>query len=77
VLPTPIEAVLGVTTIELSIAGVTVNVADPLIVPEVAVMLADPCATPVASPAALTVANEVAEDVHETELVMFCEAPLL
>ena len=76
-LPAPMDAVLGVTAMELNVGTVTVKVADPLIVPEVAVMLADPCATAVANPPLLTVATEVAEDVHVTELVMFCDVPLL
>lgn len=53
----------------------TVNVAEPLIVPEVAVMVAVPCATLVAKPDALIVATEGLDDVHVT--VRFCIVPSL
>ena len=56
---------------ELNTAAVTVNVADPLIVPEVAVIVAVPCATLVANPPLLTVATEVAEDVQVALVVRF------
>jgi hypothetical protein len=66
-----------VTEIEVSSGAVTVNVAEPLIVPEVAVTVAVPCAMLVASPPLLTVATEVADDVHVDVLVRFCVVPLL
>jgi hypothetical protein len=69
--------VVGVTEIEVNTAAVTVNVAAPLIVPEVAVMVAVPCATLVASPALLTVATDFAEEVHVAVLVRFWVVPLL
>jgi hypothetical protein len=71
------EAVLGVTATEVNTAAVTVSVADPLIVPEVAVIVADPCATLVANPLLLTVAIDVAEDDQETLSVIFSVVPLL
>jgi hypothetical protein len=71
------EAMPGVTAIELNTAAVTVNVADPLIVPEVAVIVADPCPTLVANPMLLTVAIEVAEDDQVTLSVTFPVVPLL
>lgn len=64
------------TAIEVNTAAVTVRVAEPLIEPEEAEMVAVPCATAVASPA-LTVATEAAEDVHAAVLVKFCVVPLL
>src|SRR5947209_7279354 len=70
------DAGFGVTAMELSVAAVTVKVADPLIVPEVAVIVDDPAAIAVASPA-LTVATAVDEDVHVAVLVRFCLLPLL
>jgi hypothetical protein len=76
VVPLAIDAVLGVTAIEVSTGAVTVNVADPLIVPDVAVMVALPCATPEASPA-LTVATEVADEVQLALVVKFCVLPSL
>jgi hypothetical protein len=77
VLLTPIEAVLGVTAIDVSTAAVTVKVADPLIVPEVAVIVAVPWAMLVANPLLLTVAIEVVDDVHVAVLVRFLVVPLL
>lgn len=76
-LPAAIDAVLGVTATELNVAAVTVNVAEPLIAPDVAVIVAEPTATAVAKPAVLTVATAVADDVHVAVLVMFCVVPLL
>ena len=63
--------------IEVNTAAVTVSVAEPLIVPEVAVIVAVPCATLVAKPLLLTVATEVADDVHVAVLVNVCVVPLL
>ena len=68
---------LGVTEIEVSTAAVTVNVAEPLIVPEVAVIVALPWATLVANPLLLTVAIVVAEEVQVAVLVRLCLVPLL
>jgi hypothetical protein len=66
-----------VTEIEVNTAAVTVNVAEPVIVPEVAVMVAIPGATLVASPPLLTVAMEVADEVQVAVLVRVCVVPLL
>jgi len=66
-----------VTEIEVSTAAVTVNVAEPLIVPDLAVMVAVPAVTPVASPVLLTVATEVFEEVQVAVLLRFCVVPLL
>jgi hypothetical protein len=67
----------GVTAIEVSTAAVTVSVANPLIVPEAAVIVADPCAMLVAKPTLLTVAAFVAEEDQVTALLKFCVVPLL
>jgi hypothetical protein len=69
--------VAGVTEIEVKTAAVTVNVAEPLIVPEVAVMVVLPGAKLVASPPVLTVAIEVAEEVQVEVEVSVCVVPLL
>jgi hypothetical protein len=69
--------VAGVTEIEVNTAAVTVNVAEPLIVPDLAVIVAPPCATLVARPPLLTVAIDVAEEVQVALLVRFCVVPLL
>ena len=65
------------TEIDVSTAPVTVSVAEPLIVPEVAVIVAVPCAKLVASPALLTVAIDVAELVQVAVVVRFWFVPLL
>jgi hypothetical protein len=77
VLPAATDAVVGATEIEVNTAAVTVNVAEPLIIPEVAVTVAVPCATPVASPPLLTVAVVIAEEFQTAVLVRFCVVPLL
>jgi hypothetical protein len=66
-----------VTEREVNTAGVTVIVAEPLIAPEVAVIVAVPGATPVANPPFVIVATEFADDVHVDVLVTFCVVPLL
>lgn len=75
-MPAATEAGLGVTAIEVNTAAVTVNVAEPLIVADVAVMLAVPVATLVDRPALLTVATEAADDFH-VAVVRTCVVPLL
>lgn len=47
----------------------TVNTVDPLMVPDVAVIVVVPCAAAVARPPALTVAVAVVEELQVTELV--------
>ena len=69
---------LGLTLIEVNTAAVTANVAEPLILPEVAVIVVVPCATLVAKPVlALMVATEVFEEVQLAVVVRFCVLPLL
>ena len=67
----------GVTEIEVSTAAVTVNVAEPLIVPDLAVMVVFPFATLVAKPPLLMVAIDFAEEVQVAVVVRFCVVPLL
>ncbi len=64
VAPTLIEGVAGVTAIDVSVAagGVTVNVVEPEILPEVAVIVVAPAATADARPEPLMVAMFVADD---------------
>lgn len=57
--------------------AVTVNVAEPWIVPDVAVIVVVPAATLVANPPLLIVAIVVAVDVQVAVLVRFCVVPLL
>jgi hypothetical protein len=75
--PFTIDAVAGVTDKEESTGAVTVSVAEPLMAPDVAVMVAPPCAALVASPPLLTVAVAVDDDIHIAALVRFCVVPLL
>ena len=67
----------GVTEMEVNTAAVTVSVAEPLTVPDAAVMVAVPWATLVASPLLLTVAADVAEEVQVAVLVRVWVVPLL
>ena len=68
--------VAGVTPMDMSVAAVTVSVADPDTLPSVAVIVSDPWPVAVARPldpvALLTAATLVAEDVQLAELVRFC-----
>jgi len=66
----------GVTAIETRVGGFTVKEVDPVIAPEVAVIVELPAATAVANPAALMVATLVSEEVQVTELVRFTVVPL-
>jgi len=66
----------GVTAIEVRVAR-TVTFAVPLIVPLVAVSVADPGPTVVTSPAALTVATAALLVVHVAVLVRSCVVALL
>jgi hypothetical protein len=62
---------------EVSTAAVMVRVVEPLILPELAVIVELPVATPVARPPVLTVAIEVDDEVQTAALVRFCVVPLL
>jgi hypothetical protein len=71
VAPLVIDGFAGVTAIDCSVAAVTVRVVDPLIPPDVALIVEVPTPAPVASPAALIVAVVVVPDDHVTVLVRF------
>lgn len=74
--PGAIEDVAGVTAIDTNVAAVTVTVDDPLAEPDVAVIVAVPCATLVASPVVgVMVATVAALELHCTMPVMFCVLP--
>jgi len=79
VVPSAIDGAVGVTAIDTSAAAVTVTVVDPLIVPEVAVIVAVPSptlvASPVVCPAMLIVATVGVSELHCTVPVMFCVLP--
>jgi hypothetical protein len=70
VLPLATVALLGVTLIELTAGGSTVNVAVPLIEPEVAVSVTVPCVSAVATPP-LTVAIAMFDELQVALLVKF------
>ncbi len=76
VAPAGIDGLAGVTAMETRVGAVTVKTVDPLIVPDVAVIVEVPAATAVANPAELIVATLVAEEVQVTELVRFAVVPL-
>jgi hypothetical protein len=61
---------------EAKVGAVTVRRVDPLMVPEVAVIVEVPAATAVANPAELMVATLVADDVQVAELVRLAVVPL-
>jgi len=75
--PFAIEAAAGITDNEVKTGAVTVNAAEPLIVPDVAVIVVPPCAMLVASPLALTVAVGEDDDIHVAVLVRSCVLPSL
>jgi hypothetical protein len=77
VAPLAIDGFAGVTAIDCNVAAVTVRVVEPLIAPDVAVIVEVPTPAPLASPEALIVAVVVAPDDHVTVLVRFCVVPSL
>jgi len=62
---------------EVNVGAETVSVADPLILLDVAVMVADPWMKVVARPPVFTVATDVAEEVQAAVLVRFWVVPLV
>ncbi len=78
VVPAAMEPVVGVIAIVVSVAAVTVMVAELPVIPDSeAVIIEDPAATPVATPLDAMVAAAVFDDAHVTEEVMFCVLSLL
>jgi hypothetical protein len=75
--PLAIDALPGLTDIDTNTGDVTAKLVEPVIVPEVAVIIVLPGLTLVASPPLLTVAIVVADEVHVTMLVRVCVVPLL
>ena len=75
VCPATIEGEAGVTAIDTNDGAVTVNVVDPLITPDVAVMSVVPATRLVASPLAAIVAVAGVPDVHVTLAVRFWVLP--
>src|SRR5580698_10102188 len=77
VVPLAIDGFAGVTAIDCSVAAVTVRTVEPLIAPDVALIVEVPTPAPVARPAALMVAVVVVPDDHVTLDVRFCVVPSL
>jgi hypothetical protein len=77
VAPLVIEGFAGVTTIDCSVAAVTVRTVEPLIAPDVALIVDVPTPAPVARPAVVIVAVVVVPELHVTVLVKFCVLPSL
>ncbi len=79
VVPRAMLGLAGVTAMDTSVAGVTVMVVEPVVPPEVAVIVVEPAATEVASPfepaALLIVATAVADELQVTAVVRFCVVP--
>ncbi len=67
------------TAIDTSVAGVTVSVVDPDMLPDVAVTVVEPAATDVARPfepvALLIVATPALDELQVTAVVRFCVVP--
>jgi len=79
VVPAAIEGFIGVTAIETRVAGVTVSVVDPEMLPEVAVIIVEPAAAEVANPlepaALLIVAAPVFDELQVAAVVRSCVVP--
>ena len=72
VVPLGIEGLTGVTARDTSVAAVTVSVVEPVMLPDVACMLALPGLRADANPVAPIVAAAVFEELQMTALVRFC-----
>jgi hypothetical protein len=70
-------AVAGLTAIESRAGGPTPSAAVPVIVPDVAVIVALPCPTDAARPALLMLATAADDELQLTEDVRFCVLLLL
>ena len=72
-MPSAIERLGGVTAIDTSIAGVTVKLVEPIILPEMAeiLVMGTVVLSAVARPAGLILAVGSIDDVHVTDEVRF------
>lgn len=71
------DGLAGVTAIDTIVAGVTVRLLEPLIAPDVALMLVFPTATAVTSPVVDTVAVADEEELQLAVFVRSCILPSL
>ena len=77
VVPLAMDGTAGVTAMDCSVAAVTVNTVEPVIAPEVALIVELPLLTAVASPPAVIVATDGVAELHVAVLVRFCVVPSL
>ena len=75
--PSGMLTVAGLTAIESRAGGPTLRVAVPVIVPEVAMIVALPCPMDEASPALFMVATAAEDELQLTDDVRFCVLLLL
>ena len=73
--PLAIEGEAGVTAIETRVAAVTVMVVDPVMLPEVELMVVVPTPVAVARPPAEIVATVAVEELQVAVVVRFCVLP--
>ncbi len=66
VVPLAMLGLVGVTASDTSVAGVTVSVSDPDMLPDVAVIVVEPAATATAMPELLIVATPVFDELQVT-----------
>jgi hypothetical protein len=71
------DRLAGVTAIETRTGWPTVSVAEPVVDPEVAVIVEVPTATPVARPPAAMVATDAGDELQVALLERFCVLPSL
>jgi hypothetical protein len=77
VVPAGTDGFIGVTVMVVNTAGVTFTVVEPLMEPDLAVMVADATPAPVTNPPAVIVAVAVLEEPQVTELVILLVLPLV
>ena len=75
--PAATDAVPGLTVMEVSVAGFTLNAPDPATAPTPAVMLVAPIAIAVAIPLAPTEATPGFDDDQEAEAERSCVEPFV
>jgi hypothetical protein len=75
--PLATDGFAGVTAMDCSVACVTVSTVDPVMAPEVAVMVEVPLLTAVAKPPGVIDATVVVDELHVAVPVRFCVVPSL
>jgi hypothetical protein len=72
-----IDGLAGVTAMDCNVGAVIVSTVDPVMAPEVALMVDVPVATPLANPPAVIVATDGVAELQVAVLVRFCVEPSL